>query len=356
VRDGADAMSLVQPEFRSAEELHRALLAVGLDGLAVDLVAPRVVLPPLPGQGEDRSALGRLLLRGQAGPVDAGRDWLDRLDQPDRSLRLCLAVAEIAATGERQLGGSLHFDKDLGATPQSTVFRRFAVDFRPEAVVRSAATRTGPFEGSTYSFGEPDWLHGLLEAEIHVLLEDGRGRWLARPNLVLTTGVPAQLEVINEIPRLLLARATGDAVDIAQAPEKTGLLLQATAVHVGVDRATIDLDITLRVPVQVEAADMAPNTFELRERRVVTRLTLEDRAPLVFGGLVLKGRDRRRNRLPAAPAALDPLFGGLAFQGLDREVWFVATIAIDRPPLVSAGPTHHARRREDRRLERLRAR
>lgn len=346
-------LSLVQPEFRAAEDLVEGLKSVGFEGLAVDLVTPRVQMDPLPGQREPRQVPGRLLMRGTRPVVERARDWLDRLDRPQPGVRLCLAICEIARSGEWQKGGFISFDKNRGTTSQTTFFRGYTVDFRPEDLLRQEVIGLSPFQGTSAAFGEPDWLHGLLEMEIDALLADGRGRWLARPNLILTEGQPAELEIKNLLPQLNLARQDANGPQVAMGTLDSGLLLRATALNVAPDRATIDLELVLALPVPVERADSPPASYELRTRAVRTQLTLEDRRPLVFGGLVLKGRERGRTSIPGVPVTLDPILGGLAFDGLDREVWFVATIAIRPAHFHVKMPSHHARRREDRRLERL---
>ncbi|MGE0192570.1 MAG: hypothetical protein AB7T63_11080 [Planctomycetota bacterium] len=346
-------LSLVQPEFRTAEDLVEGLRSVGFEGLAVDLVSPRVVRDPRPGERGPQSAPGRLLLRGERPIVERARDWLDRLDRPEPSVRLCLALCEIARTGEWQKGAFLRFDKDLGATPQTTLFRGYTVDFRPEDVLRQDVIGLRPFEGTSAAFGEPDWLHGLLEMEISALLADGRGRWLARPHLLLTKGRPAELQVKNLLPQLLFRLPSAGGPQVAVGPLASGLTLKATALDIAPDRATIDLQLVLELPVRIERGDAPPGAYELRTRAVRTQLTLEDRRPLVFGGLVLKGRERSRTSIPAMPVTLDPILGGLAFEGLDRDVWFVATAAIRPAWFDVRTPSHHARRREDRRLARL---
>ena len=346
-------LSLVQPEFRPAEDLVEGLKSVGFPDLAVDLVTPRVQMDPLPGQRQPRQVPSRLLLRGTRPVVERARDWLDRLDRPAPSVRLCLAICEIARSGEWQKGGFISFDKDRGTTSQTTFFRGYSIDFRPEDLLRQEVIGLRPFEGTSAAFGEPDWLHGLLEMEIDALLADGRGRWLARPNLILTEGQPAELEIKNLLPHLNLVRQNASGPQVSMGKLDSGLSLTATALNVAPDRATIDLKLVLAVPVPIERADSPPASYELRTRAVRTQLTLEDRRPLVFGGLVLKGRDRGRRSIPGVPVTLDPILGGLAFEGLDREVWFVATIAIRPAHFHVKTPSHHARRRHDRRLQRL---
>ncbi len=356
VSTGDGVVSLIQPEFCLAEDLVAGLRSVGFPTLSADLVAPRVVRPPRGKERGPQLVPGRLLLRGAPEVVNEARDWLGRLDRPARAVRLCLAICEIARGTEAQFGGRVLFDKNQGETPQTTVFRGFATDFRPADLLRQDFQGVRPFEGTRIAFGEPDWLHGLLEIEIDALLQRGRGRWLARPNLVVTKDAPAELEVRNHIPRLALQPYSPASGPVVTAPaQETGLKLQVTALQVGTDRATLDLVLILKIPVRIEDGAVPPGSFELRERAVRTRLTLEDRRPLVFGGLVVKGRERRRAGLPAAPAILDPILGGLAFEGLDREVWFVATIAISDVGHGEANaPNHHARRRDERRIERLR--
>ena len=300
-------LSLVQPEFRPAEDLVEGLKSVGFPDLAVDLVTPRVQMDPLPGQRQPRQVPSRLLLRGTRPVVERARDWLDRLDRPAPSVRLCLAICEIARSGEWQKGGFISFDKDRGTTSQTTFFRGYSIDFRPEDLLRQEVIGLRPFEGTSAAFGEPDWLHGLLEMEIDALLADGRGRWLARPNLILTEGQPAELEIKNLLPHLNLVRQNASGPQVSMGKLDSGLSLTATALNVAPDRATIDLKLVLAVPVPIERADSPPASYELRTRAVRTQLTLEDRRPLVFGGLVLKGRDRGRRSIPGVPVTLDPI-------------------------------------------------
>ena len=188
-----------------------------------------------------------------------------------------------------QHGTTLRFDKDALANPQTTLFRGVELDFRPSDLLMEGIVGTRPFEGTSWRFGEPNWLHGVLESTIHTLVKEGEARWVARPHLLLTEGAPASLEITSDVPRLLLTSASRTTTNFTSVGESTGLRVRATARRVSDDGAVLDLDLWLRVPFAVEDANAPVATFALRERHVTTRVHCADRKPRVIGGLTIRG-------------------------------------------------------------------
>lgn len=350
------ALAIVQPEFRAARDLLEALAAMQVPDLAVVLVSPRVLANLRDKEAEGTETMARLLLEGTPEGVAEGRRLLAQLDRPEPSLLLCLSIAEVVVRSAKEHGSALSYDRSLGLDPKATLFRGVGLDFRPSSMLRRDLIGLSPYEGTALALGDADWLHGRLEIGLVGLLGEGRVRWLLRPHLLLTEGVPAELDVLQHWPDVLVEQHSVAATQITVREDAIGLQLRAGAVSIARDRAEVYIELNLRMPEPIDPDRDHPYAIALRDRVVRTQLTLPDRQSVVFGGLMLRGRTRSRVGLPSVPAAFDAVLGGAAFRGEDRELVCIATVAI-RPAVGRDTPgTHHARLLEDERLERLQSR
>ena len=323
------ARSLYQPEFRGAPWLKAQLGVHKLKGLRVDLVTPIVAVALPPGSRKPLPpTYSRLLLSGPKPAVLQARQILRRVDVAPRTAFVSILATEVRCWLRKNSGGSVLYDRGSGTSPSSTLFRGFGSAFEPDDYLRSTLAGTGPFEGTTLRFGDMNVEGGSFEYTLRMLYKQGEAEFLAWPNLLVTEGVPGSMESLRQVTEEL---TLGNRVGYSKLP--VGLKLRVTPVRIGRETAVLDLDVWLQNSAAVVDSMAPPGSVILKGRQVRTRLTVRDREPLVFGGIVLGLRERSRNGLPRPKTleVLDPVFSSWMRDRRDTEIVFVVRVRIPRP-------------------------
>ena len=300
VTKAGHARLLYRPEFRAARLLRDELRSVGIEGLGVELVGPRVArLPERPGARPPPPELSRLALVGADAIVDRGLRHLLRMDRAPRGVSLSILVSEVRSQRLMARGNSFLYDKAGAPNPKETVFRGIESSFDPDAYLASSLSGMRPFEGTSIRLADPNTLGGAWEATLRMLLKQGHAEFLAWPCLRLTEGEPGRLESLEQLEVLQLHGATTAANPrVTKLAETVGLRLMATPVRVGVEEATLDIDLWFRLPELLENPDAFVGSVGLRQREVKTRVTVRDDTPLLLGGLFLRRRLATTKSIP----------------------------------------------------------
>jgi type II secretory pathway component GspD/PulD (secretin) len=324
------ARAVFQPEFKAVPALLAALEAGRRwPGLAAEPTTPLVTAPVPPKGPRPPPTPGRILLQGEPRHVEEALAFLRGFDRPLRSVDVRFLLCEVARDERRSSGSVLRFDKGSVAEPDATVYRLFEAAFPPGEQVAAMHLGARPFEGASLVFA--DEIGGAaFEAVLAALSKRGWAQFIARPRLVLTEGVRGSMEVLRLIPDALVVEPRRDP-QVEPVVREVGLRLEATAVRVGEDEATLDLSLWVALPEESEEANTLPGTLEVHQRKVATRVTVRAGRPLVLGGLYLRRLANDRRGLPGLDAAvqwLDPLVSSRALRCGTTEL--VLTVQIER--------------------------
>ncbi|MDF1701678.1 MAG: hypothetical protein P1V36_11035 [Planctomycetota bacterium] len=318
------ARFLFTPEFRGAAWLKQQLALHPLKGLQSDLVSPVLAVAPARGSRTvPAPSPGRILLQGPPAMVTQARELLARLDLAERAVFVSLLIGEVDRSDKTSTGGSMLFDKSAGPNPEGTVFRGAAMGFEPEEYLRSSLTGAIPFEGTSLTFGNMDAGGGAFEYTLRMLQRRGEAEFLAWPSLLCNEGEPGEMNSIELLPQFIT-----DTIDrnnttlVSRGAVETGLKLRVTPVRIGAESAVLDIAVWMQLPTDVNDGSAAPGTVRLRKREVTTRLTVRDREPLFFGGIVLKHGEKGRRGLPRPRelAVLDPIHSARMSRCTETEV------------------------------------
>ena len=334
------ARFLYTPEFRPAPWLEQQVDLHGVKDLATDLVSPVLAVAPPPGSKQPPPpAPGRILLQGSPEAVAAGRELLARLDLAEKAVFVSVLVGEVDRSSRTNTGGSFLFDKGAGPSPENTIFRGAALDFEPDDYLRSTLTGAMPFEGTSVTFGDMNASGAAWQYTLRMLQRRGEAEFLAWPNILCNEGQAGEISSLELIPQFvpdLIDRSRTNVV--ARGAAATGLRLRVTPVSIGAEEVTLDVAVWMQLPTEVSDGTATPGTLRLRRREVTTRLTVRDREPLFFGGIVLKHGEKRRRGLPRPREleVLDPIHSSRLRDCLETEIVFLVRARIvpprQRPP------------------------
>ncbi len=335
VDEAGQARFLYTPEFRAAAWLKQQLGLHPIKGLTTDLVTPVIAVAPPRGSTKVLpTSFGRILLQGPAAGVTEARQFLARLDLAERAVFVSILISEVDRSDRTSTGGSLLFDKGAGTNPEATVFRGASMSFEPDDYLRSTLTGAMPFEGTTLNFGDLDTSGGAFEYTLRMLQRRGEAEFLAWPSLLCTEGQPGEMVSVDVVPQLRTDAITRTRRNEIVRSEETGIKLRVTPVRIGAERATLDIDVWMRFPQAVSDGISPSGSLRLRKREVTTRLTIRDREPLCFGGIVLRHGGRRRRGLPRPRELemLDPIHSAMLKDSGETEIVFLVRARIV-PPL-----------------------
>jgi pilus assembly protein CpaC len=145
-----------------------------------------------------------------------------------------------------------------------------------------------------------------LEADLHLLIEEGAAQSLARPNLVTDSGTPASFHAGGQLPYVTSSSLGSTHVEFK--PYGVLVNVQPTALEDG--------RVRLKVKASVSAPDNANGTLltgtavpALLEREVNSNVTLNDGATMVLAGLSQTQHDTVAAGVPVLRRI--PLLGAL---------------------------------------------
>lgn len=331
VDEAGVARFLFTPEFRGAAWLEQQLALHGLKGLQTDLVAPVLaVAPPRGSKTTPPPSPGRILLQGPPPLVSAARELLARLDLAERAVFVSVLVGEVDRSDRTNTGGSMLFDKGAGPNPEGTIFRGASLGFEPDDYLRSTLTGAMPFEGTSIGFGDMDASGGAFEYTLRMLQRRGEAEFLAWPSLLCNEGEPGEMDSIDLVPNFVTDLVDRQRTNVVTRAETTGLRLRVTPVRIGTGSVVLDLAVWMQRPTAANDGTTPPGTLRLRKREVTTRLTVRDREPLFFGGIVLKHGEKSRRGLPRPKEleVLDPIHAARLQGCTETEIVFLVRARI----------------------------
>ena len=295
LRPDGEVRTLVQPEFRDVPSLIEDLALFGVEGLGVEATGPWLVGPD-PKAGP---VAGRLLLRGRPEVVARGREVLRYLDSPRPAVFVTMLVAEVRFLGTRERGGFFDVTRNVPGAPDS-LFRGLYSRFEPETYMRSSLTGYMPYQGTSLHFGnslDDIFENGAYELVLRMLAEERHAEFLAWPTVLCTEGEAGEVEAINLAYRRRVA-ISGSYLLIDEAPTLTGIRLSIVPVRIGKDAAVLDLIADIGYEEEEPTSSIPTADVTVRQRRVVTEITVRDREPMLIGGLKLKRRQEKEQGLP----------------------------------------------------------
>ncbi len=209
--------------------------------------------------------------------------------------------------------------------------------------------RLGAAEGGTVGFIPQPFLYDIkaiddyepvadFAANIHLLLQDGKGRVLARPKVMVNDGEDAEILVGGEVPIPVVQPQSSGVTTVTIEYKKYGISLQITPT-VKTDGRTLDLEIAPEVSSLDWANGVTISGFHipaLRTRKIETIVSLEDGGTLVLGGLLQKEQAEVIRRIPLISEIpiLGELFKHKSFTSGSTELVIFVT------PRIATG-THH---------------
>lgn len=226
----------------------------------------------------------RIIFNGTANEYDKMVSLLEQLDTPTPEVLIEVQIAEVTLTDSTSYGVDLFID-DLGNNDVSATFQ----------------TRDGLGLGS--SGANIAILTGNVDAAINAFASNRRVKILSTPLLTTQSGVEGSIQVGQDVPIISSQRAANNqngtgATDILQAIEyrSTGILLNVTPIVFSDDR--IDLTISQEVSSTVDVANSSISSPTISNRTLSTKLSLEDGATAVLGGLIQESITRDDKGVP----------------------------------------------------------
>ncbi len=292
---GGEVRTLVRPEFRDVPSLMEDLALFGVEGLTVEAIGPWLASAD-PKAGP---VAGRLLLRGAPQVVSRGREVLRYLDTPKPAVFVSMLAAEVRFVGTKERGGFLDVTRDVPGAPDS-LFRGLYSSFEPESYMRASLTGYMPFQGTNVRFGsslDDIFENGAYELVLRLLAEERYAEFLAWPTVLCTEGLPGEVESVNLTYHRRVA-LSGSRLLIDDAPTVTGIRLRVVPVRIAKDAAVLDLIADIGYEEEERTSSTPAADVVVRQRRVVTRVTVRDREAMLIGGIKLKRRIEDEQGIP----------------------------------------------------------
>lgn len=257
--------------------------------------------------GEGRLAVdesgNRIIFTGTAEDFTDLRGLLTALDTPRPQVLVEVTVAEVTLTDETRAGLEWFFNNSMSDG------------------VLSGGTKGGLELGGgglTLNYnGLPD-----LQIAFNAFASNNKVNILSRPRLVARSGDEAKIQVGTDVP-IITSRAnsstsTGGNTDILQTIQyrQTGVILTIKPIIFSDGR--IDLQITQEVSSQQPNANATIASPLILNRSVTTRLSLDEGATAVIGGLIDDSYSKTNNGIPflkdipilGLPFRVDSISGG----------------------------------------------
>ncbi len=139
-----------------------------------------------------------------------------------------------------------------------------------------------------------------IAANIHLLLEDSKGRVLARPKVMVNDGEDAEILIGGEVPIPIVQPESSGITTVTIEYKKYGVRLQI-APTIKTDGQTLDLEIKPEVSSLDWANGVTISGFSipaLRTRTVETTVSIQDGGTLVLGGLIQKEQAEVIRKIP----------------------------------------------------------
>lgn len=226
------------------------------------------------GFGEGRLAVddsgNRIVFTGSADDFMDLRSLLVALDTPRPQVLVEVTVAEVTLTDETRAGLEWFFTNSMSNG------------------VLAGGTKGGLGLGTgglSLKFTGVD-----VQAQFNAFASNNQVNILSRPRLVARSGDEARIQVGTDVP-IITSRAnsptsTGGSSDILQTIQyrQTGVILRIKPVIYGDGR--VDLQITQEVSSQQPNSNAAIGSPLILNRSVTTRLSLDEGATAVIGGLI----------------------------------------------------------------------
>lgn len=136
-------------------------------------------------------------------------------------------------------------------------------------------------------------ISSTLVVKVNALIQEGRGRILSKPKLVVLSGQEASFLVGGEIPiRTTTVNQTGTAENVTFKNYGIGMTVMPTLIR---DK----IDIVLNVEISdIDRANQVGNDVAFTTRTAQTRLYLDDRETVVLAGLIRQVEGETLRKVP----------------------------------------------------------
>jgi len=244
-----------------------------------------------PGRVIVNAATNSLIFQGSSESHSQLLNLLQELDKPAKSVLIEVTIAEVTLDNTTQLGVEWAF-KESGAGGTT-------VGGTAPGIPLGAAGVSGGLGVGTAGLVIAR-LTGLgdLRLLLSMLATSSKSNVLASPRILARNGETASIQIGSELPTITEQQtnaATGGTGVIQSVQyRKTGVILHVKPIVYAGDR--IDLDVVQEVSDSTKVGVAGSPIIDTR--RVETRLSLKDGAPVLIGGLISQNNSRAETGVP----------------------------------------------------------
>jgi pilus assembly protein CpaC len=226
---------------------------------------------------EDKDKLEKIL-----GPFDAKVINLTKVQEIKDQIQIDMQITELNTSVTKNMG----FQWGSGTDGQST----------NDLTLKYAETLP-TFDGSPGDFfkiGEFARTNSLL-ATVNAFIQEGKGRVLSKPRLVVVSGKEASFLVGGEIPfKTTTLNTSGGTATEETTFKQYGVNMTMTPT---IKNGKIEVDMTVEVS-DVDAANATGSDVAFVTRNATTHLNLDDGQTIVLAGLIKKATSEEVKRIP----------------------------------------------------------
>ncbi|MEB0032814.1 secretin N-terminal domain-containing protein [Undibacterium sp. RTI2.1] len=239
-------------------------------------------------------ATNTLIIQGSADQYSQWIGLLRELDKPAKSALIEMTVAEVTLNDSLNLG--IEWAINQGNTGNGT----------SGGTLGGLGLGTG---GLTLNF-----VNGNIKAALNALATNDRAQILSSPRVMARNGETATISVGQQVPiltsqtsNLLTTGTAGTSTTQTIQYKDTGIILKVKPViHAG---GRIDVDVSQEVSGASVTTTGVSSSPTFSNRKVDTKLSIQDGATVMLGGLISESNDKGNAGIPFVKDI--PLIGGL---------------------------------------------
>jgi general secretion pathway protein D len=238
------------------------------------------------GTGSDKAPSKTLILQGPESEVQRAKAFLAKIDLPQPQIMIEARVVDISDTGSEDLGIQWG-DKGILDQPTFTETRSSGTD--------------------ALTIGRMDRTPLQIQATLKALVQSGKGKVLASPNVLAIDGKPASAFIGDEVKYVIRVEQTQTGTNVMTETARVGVQLHT------ISRINSDGYITMNLHPEVSVITKWIDTPaglslpEIARRFVESTVRVKDGETIVIGGLI---RDEDIKSMSGVPFLKDlPIIG-----------------------------------------------
>lgn len=225
-------------------------------------------------------------------------------------VQIDMQVAELNTTLQKSMG----IDWTAGTASNLTLKYQEAIPTATEQLERFI--KVGDFTRTT-----------ALLITINNLLQEGKGRVLSKPKLVVVSGKQASFQVGGQIPIRTTTTGTGGAASENVSFKDYGIIMNITPT---IRRGKVDITMSVEIS-DIDSSVVTADSVAFTRRSAQTQLLLDDQQTIVLAGLIKSNRSEQVKKVP--------FLGDIPIIGLAFRSRTMPSAATDTEIVITLTPT-----------------